>query len=166
MVWNRQKPEEAPPRSEPRYQADPAGPPRHTSPSSGYDGGSQRASIGKSVHIKGNVTAKEDLTIDGTVEGQVTVQNHSLSIGANSRITSTIRAKSVIVGGEVEGDITAADRVEIAATGSMLGDIAAPRVVLADGARFKGSIDMEPANAGRSEPKPEAVSSKGLSKTA
>jgi cytoskeletal protein CcmA (bactofilin family) len=148
MVWNRQNSEETPQRNEPRRQA--------ASPPPAYDGGShQRASIGKSVHIKGSVTANEDLAIEGTVDGKVTVKDHSISIGANSRITSTVRAKSVVVSGEVEGDIKAADRVEIAATGSMLGNIAAPRVVLADGARFKGSIDMEPANAGRSEVRSE-----------
>ncbi len=174
MAWTRQKSEQSPQRA-PRSDAEQTAPPRHPSTPSFHEAVSQqRASIGKSVHIKGDVTAKEDLTIEGTVDGRVIVKNHSLTIGTNSRITNKIQAKSVIVGGEVHGNITAADRVEIAATGSMLGDIAAPRVVLADGARFKGSIDMEPIGAGRVDsqadaataPSGEVPSSSGLTKTA
>jgi len=99
--------------------------------------------IGQSVQIKGELTGNEDLTIEGKVDGKVFLKDHNLTIGGNGRISAEIHAKTVMVIGEVVGNITADDKVEIAATGSMRGDIIAPRVVLADGARFKGSIDME-----------------------
>jgi cytoskeletal protein CcmA (bactofilin family) len=99
--------------------------------------------IGQSVQIKGELTGNEDLTIEGKVEGKVFLKDHNLTIGGNGRIAAEIHAKTVMVIGEVVGNITADDKVEIAATGSMRGDIVAPRVGLADGARFKGSIDMD-----------------------
>ena len=99
--------------------------------------------IGQSIHIKGELTGNEDLTIEGKVEGKVLLKDHNLTIGANGKITAEIQAKTVMVVGEVVGNITADDKVEVAATGSLRGDIVAPRVVLADGAKFKGSIDMD-----------------------
>ena len=99
--------------------------------------------IGQSVEIRGELHGNEDLTIEGKVDGKITLKGHSLTIGANGRIKGEIFAKSVMVIGEVNGNVAADDRIEVAATGSMLGDIRAPRVVLADGARFKGAIDMD-----------------------
>ncbi len=99
--------------------------------------------IGQSIQIKGELSGNEDLTVEGKVEGKIVLKDHNLTIGANGRITAEIQAKTVMVVGEVVGNITADDKVEIAATGSMKGDIVAPRVALADGARFKGSIDMD-----------------------
>ncbi|MBZ5639411.1 MAG: polymer-forming cytoskeletal protein [Acidobacteriia bacterium] len=99
--------------------------------------------IGQSIQIKGELTGNEDLTIEGKVDGKIGLKDHNLTIGANGKITAEIQAKTVMVIGEVVGNITADDKVEVAATGSMRGDIVAPRVVLADGARFKGSIDMD-----------------------
>ena len=99
--------------------------------------------IGQSIEIKGELSGNEDLTIEGKVDGRINLRDHNLTIGANGRIKAEITAKTVHVVGEVVGNIIANDRVEIAETGSMLGDIIAPRVALADGARFKGSIDME-----------------------
>jgi cytoskeletal protein CcmA (bactofilin family) len=99
--------------------------------------------IGQSISIKGELTGNEDLTIEGKVDGKVVLKDHNLTIGANGRITAEIHAKTVLVLGEVVGNVTADDKVEVAATGSMRGDILAPRVVLADGARFKGAIDMD-----------------------
>ncbi len=99
--------------------------------------------IGQSIQIKGELTGNEDLTIEGKVDGKIILKDHNLTIGANGRITAEIHAKTVMVVGEVVGNITADDKVEVAPTGSMKGDIVAPRVVLADGARFKGSIDMD-----------------------
>lgn len=101
------------------------------------------ANIGKSLTIKGELTGSEDLSIDGKVEGKITLNGQHVTIGPNGQVTAEVQAKSVVVGGQMKGNITADDRVEIAATGAMLGDVRAPRVVLADGARFKGSIDMD-----------------------
>jgi cytoskeletal protein CcmA (bactofilin family) len=106
--------------------------------------------IGQSIQIKGELTGNEDLTIEGKVDGKIFLKDHNLTVGSNGKITADVHAKNVTVVGEVVGNITADDKVEIAETGSMKGDVVAPRVVLADGARFKGSIDMET--------KPRAVS--------
>ena len=117
--------------------------------------------IGQSIQIKGELTGNEDLTIEGKVDGKVFLKDHNLTIGANGKIAAEIHAKTVLVIGEVIGNVTADDKVEVAATGSMRGDILAPRVVLADGARFKGSIDMDrkgaPAPAHPTPPKVEPV---------
>jgi cytoskeletal protein CcmA (bactofilin family) len=103
----------------------------------------QLINIGQSIEIRGELTGNEDLTIEGKVDGKIDLKDHNLTIGSNGRIKAEISAKTVVVIGEVVGNINAQDKVEIAATGSMKGDIVAPRVVLADGARFKGSIDMD-----------------------
>ena len=99
--------------------------------------------IGKSVQIKGELTGSEDLTIDGKVEGKIHMKDHNLTVGPNGSINAEIHAKAVVVLGKLVGNIKAGEKVEVAASGSMEGDIVAPRVALADGARFKGSIDME-----------------------
>jgi len=101
------------------------------------------ANIGKSLQIKGELTGNEDLTIEGRVDGKIFLKDHTLTIGPNGRVKADLQAKSVIVSGKLDGNVTADDRVEIKSTGSMTGDVTAPRVVLADGARFKGSVDME-----------------------
>jgi cytoskeletal protein CcmA (bactofilin family) len=99
--------------------------------------------IGQSVQIKGELKGNEDLTIEGMVDGKILVKDHNLTIGANGRITAEVHAKTVVVVGQVMGNITADDKVEIAPSGSVEGDLRAPRVAIADGAQFKGSIDME-----------------------
>jgi cytoskeletal protein CcmA (bactofilin family) len=104
--------------------------------------------IGQSIHIKGELTGNEDLTIEGKVEGKVFLKDHNLTVGANGKLVAEIQAKTVMVLGEITGNITADDKVEVAATGSMRGDIIAPRVVLADGAKFKGAIDMDRKSGG------------------
>ena len=101
------------------------------------------ANIGKSLQIKGELSGGEDLTIDGTVEGKISLSGHRLTIGQSGRVTAEIGAKSILVSGELKGNASAEERVEVAATGTMRGDIRSPRVVLADGARFKGRIDMD-----------------------
>lgn len=101
--------------------------------------------IGSSMRIEGELMGSEDLVIDGVVEGRILISGHELTIGENGKVSAEIHdASAVIVRGQVTGNICADDRVEIGSTGSLLGDIRAPRVVLADGARFKGSIDMQP----------------------
>jgi cytoskeletal protein CcmA (bactofilin family) len=100
--------------------------------------------IGKSVQIKGELTGSEDLTIDGHLEGKIHMKEHHLTVGTNSTISAEIHAKSVTILGKVTGNIVAGEKVEVATSGTMLGDIRSPRVALADGAKFKGSIDMEP----------------------
>ncbi len=99
--------------------------------------------IGKSVVIKGDLTGSEDLTIEGQVEGKIELRQNVLTIGANGKIKASIFAKAVVVLGEVTGDITASERVDIRDAGSVDGDLSAPRIAIADGAHFRGSIDMQ-----------------------
>lgn len=98
--------------------------------------------IGQSIKIKGELTGNEDLTIDGNFEGKIMLKDHHLTIGNNGHITAEIEAKSVQIQGEVIGNVRADDKVEITPSGSVNGDLSAPRVMLADGSSFKGSIDM------------------------
>src|SRR4249919_3784661 len=99
--------------------------------------------IGKSVVIKGELNGSEDLTIEGHVEGTIQLRDHILTIGPNGRIKAQVFAKSVVVLGEVTGNVTASDKVEIRDAGSVDGDIIAPRVAIAEGAHFRGSVDMQ-----------------------
>src|SRR5690349_16142690 len=101
--------------------------------------------IGKSVVIKGELNGSEDLTIEGQVEGKIELRQNVLTIGANARIKAQVFAKSVIILGEVTGNVTATEKVDIRDNGSVDGDIAAPRVAIAEGAHFRGSIDMQRA---------------------
>ena len=99
--------------------------------------------IGKSVIIKGELSGSEDLTIEGQVEGKIELRQNILTIGPNGKIKAQVFAKAIIVQGEVHGNITASERVDIRDNGSVDGDLSAPRVAIADGAHFRGSIDMQ-----------------------
>jgi cytoskeletal protein CcmA (bactofilin family) len=99
--------------------------------------------IGKSVVIKGELNGSEDLTIEGHVEGTIQLRDHVLTIGPNGRIKAQVFAKAVIVLGEVMGNVTASDKVDIRDNGSVDGDIVSPRVAIAEGAHFRGSVDMQ-----------------------
>jgi cytoskeletal protein CcmA (bactofilin family) len=99
--------------------------------------------IGKSVVIKGELNGSEDLTVEGHVEGTIELRENVLIIGPNGNIKAQVIAKSVIVLGTVNGNITAADKVEIRDGGAVDGDIVSPRVVIADGAHFRGRVDMQ-----------------------
>ena len=111
--------------------------------------------IGKSVVIKGELTGSEDLTIEGHVEGKIELRQNVLTIGANARIKAQVFAKSVIILGEVTGNVTASEKVDIRDNGSVDGDIISPRVAIAEGAHFRGSIDMQRTGAKAGEAKSE-----------
>jgi len=99
--------------------------------------------IGKSVIIKGELSGSEDLMIEGQVEGKIELRQNVLTIGPNAKIKAQVFAKSVIIQGEVHGNVTATDKVDIRDAGSVDGDLSAPRVAIAEGAHFRGSIDMQ-----------------------
>jgi cytoskeletal protein CcmA (bactofilin family) len=105
--------------------------------------------VGKSVVFKGDLTSSEDMTIDGRVEGSIEVRDHSLTIGPDADIRASIIARTVTVLGHVTGTITARDMVEIQESGTVDGDIIAPRLAIADGALLRGRVDTE---ARRTEP--------------
>ena len=112
--------------------------------------------IGKSVVIKGELNGSEDLTIEGHVEGTIQLRDHVLTIGPNGKIKAQVFAKAVIVLGEVTGNVTASEKVDIRDNGSVDGDIVSPRVAIAEGAHFRGSVDMQ-RKAGTEKAQPAAA---------
>jgi cytoskeletal protein CcmA (bactofilin family) len=125
--------------------------------------GTEMVNIGKSVVIKGELNGSEDLTIEGQVEGKIELRDHVLTIGPNGRIKAQVFAKAVVVLGKVSGNVSASEKVDIRDSGSVEGDIVAPRVAIADGAYFRGSIDMQRSakadvrSEQKTEQKPEPV---------
>lgn len=103
--------------------------------------------IGASIVIKGNLTSSEDMTIAGRIEGNVAVRDNRLIVAPNARIEGNIVARSVAVHGHVAGNITAGHTAEIGADGSVLGDIAAPRMIVAEGAALHGRVEVTAAPA-------------------
>ena len=100
--------------------------------------------IGSTVVIDGNITSAEDLIIEGKVSGTITATGHEVTVGQAGQLNANISAKIVRIEGKVEGDISGGEKVIISKTGNVLGNIDAPRVTLEDGAKFKGSIEMDP----------------------
>ncbi len=135
----------------------PAAPPRPAEPvRSDSPRGSEVATIGKSVVVKGELSGSEDLIVDGEVEGSITLRGQSLTVGPNGRVRAHIEARNVIVHGRVDGDIHATERVELRKSASLTGDIATARISIEDGAFFKGGIDIQkPEATPRIEAKPQ-----------
>ena len=128
--------------------------------------GRDMVNIGKSVVIKGELNGSEDLTIEGQVEGKIELKDHVLTIGPNGKIKAQVFAKAVIVLGEVNGNVTATEKVDIRDGGSVDGDIISPRVAIAEGAHFRGSVDMQRKGAQAVQQKPQAVQPVQASKDA
>ena len=112
------------------------------------------AHIGKSVVIKGELSGSEDLFVDGEVEGSIELRNQSLTLGPNSKIRATVFAKEVAVHGKVDGNVQGHERVELKKSAVLSGDISTQRIVIEDGAFFKGAIDIR-KESGKSESKRE-----------
>jgi cytoskeletal protein CcmA (bactofilin family) len=112
------------------------------------------ASIGKSIVIKGELSGGEDLTIEGQVEGKIELRDHAVTVGSSGRIKAQIVAKSIIILGQVTGNLTATEKVDIRDSGSVEGDVVAPRVAIADGCHFRGSVDMQRKEAATSTDRP------------
>ena len=145
-MWKRDEAVRAPsgqPAAQPQQPA-PAGPAATPNrPESSHKLERDIVNIGKSVVIKGELNGSEDLTIEGQVEGTIQLRDHILTIGANGKIKAQIFAKAVIVLGSVTGNVTASEKVDIRDNGSVDGDIISPRVAIAEGAHFRGSVDMQ-----------------------
>ena len=100
------------------------------------------AHIGKSVIIKGELSGSEDLFLDGEVEGNIDLHNHNLVIGPNGQVRANVHAKDIVVHGKVDGNLTGVEKVELKKSAVLNGDINTQRIVIEDGAFFKGSIDI------------------------
>ncbi len=104
------------------------------------------AMIGKSIQIKGDISGAENLIIEGTVEGSIDLPQNDLTIGESGQVTADLKAKVIKVDGQVTGDMSGTEKVVVSKSGRVKGNIVAPRVTLEDGAKFKGSIDMDPGD--------------------
>ena len=118
--------------------------------------------VGATVFVKGEIHGNEDLVVEGEVEGHINLKDHNLHLGPKSRVRAEIYAKTITIEGDVRGDVYASERLVIKKTGRLSGNIVAPRLVLEDGSRFKGTIDMdktvEPPKMGAAEHTPSPVS--------
>jgi cytoskeletal protein CcmA (bactofilin family) len=117
-------------------------------PSSGSDRAETIMNLGKSVVIKGELSGSEDLTLSGQMEGSIKLPANTLTIGSDADIKAEISATTVVIIGAVTGNVTAGHKVEIQATGSVVGDIISPKLVIADGGHLHGAVQM-PAGKGR-----------------
>ena len=114
------------------------------------------ATIGKAVKIAGQIHSKEDLFVDGDVEGTVECPDHKLTIGPNGTVHATVKAREVVVLGAIQGNVEASDRLEIRKEAKLIGDIRTARIVIEDGAYFKGSIDIVKPDPAKAAPRPQA----------
>ena len=112
------------------------------------------AHIGKSVVIKGQLSGSEDLYLDGEVEGNISLMEHNLIVGPNGRVRANIIAKDVVIHGKVDGNVQGHERVELKKSAVLSGDISTQRIVIEDGAFFKGAIDIR-KESGKSDSKRE-----------
>ena len=109
----------------------------------------ETAIIGKAVSIKGEVFSNEDLYLDGTLEGKIELPAHKLTVGPHGTVkTAVIKAGAVEIHGTVQGDVNAQDRVEIRKNATLTGNIKTARIVIEDGAYFKGGVDIARADGG------------------
>jgi len=121
------------------------------------EGRSGSAAIGKAVKINGQIHSKEDLFVDGDVEGTLEAPDHRLTIGPNGKVHATIKAREVVALGNIQGNVEAADKIEIRKEARLIGDIRTARIIIEDGAYFKGSIDIVKSEQ-KVSAKPQAVS--------
>jgi cytoskeletal protein CcmA (bactofilin family) len=158
-MWNRRKDEEA---SRPALTQPVAVPvasegvPVSSMPANYERTARSTAMIGENVFITGQIFAKEDLIIDGQIDGTVELLEHKLTIGKNGKVKANIKAREVTVMGAVQGNIDAADKIDLRRDAHLVGDIRAARIAIEDGAMFKGSIDITRVEA-KQAPRPAAA---------
>lgn len=148
-MWNKQK-DESVPRQQPepiRSAPQPAAPPSPAHAPTTMRASANPASIGPSMHIKGEIRLREELLVDGDVEGLLESES-LLTVGPNGKVRANIKAREVVIFGSVRGDVEVAGKIAIREQGSLIGNIKSAGISIDDGAYFKGSIDIL-----RSEPK-------------
>jgi cytoskeletal protein CcmA (bactofilin family) len=143
-----QQPEPAAPPAPPRSTGNPAEPRK------------EGATIGPSISIKGDLTGGEDLIIQGQVEGKIDLKQNNVTVGKSGRIKADIYGRVITIEGEVEGNLYGEEQIFLRQSGSVRGNIVAPRVSLEDGSKFKGSIDMEPKSAEKLRPQSVSADSR------
>ncbi len=116
--------------------------------------------IGAKVKVNGDIISSEDLLVEGEVNGTITLSDNELVVGSAGKVQANVSAKTVRIEGEVRGDIESSERVTICASGDVQGNITSPRVMLEDGGRFKGNIDMGSTKGSAAAAKPAAAAPK------
>ena len=171
-MWSKRKEDELPQRQDrPAPASPPSAPTAETqrreintmsSPTRTFDPEPSRsvgsATLGKNVTVKGQIFAREDLTIDGEVEGTVECHEHRLTIGPNARVQAGLKAREIIIQGSIQGNVDAVDKIDIKKEAKLVGDIKTSRIVIEDGAYFKGSIDISKATAAKPPQTPQTPS--------
>jgi cytoskeletal protein CcmA (bactofilin family) len=120
------------------------------------------ASIGKAVKVVGQIYSKEDLYVDGDLEGTVEALEHKLTIGPNGKVNATVKAREVAVLGTIQGNVEAAEKIEIRKDARLVGDIKTARIIIEDGAYFKGSIDIVKQELAKPAPKPQQAAPQAI----
>lgn len=144
-MWTKQQPQSEP--AAPAQAAKPSVVAFSNPPAPALGGSSPArtsARLGSSLQIKGHITGTEDLQIDGTVDGPISLRGHELTVGPAAQLTSEVHAREVVVYGKVVGNVHARDRVDVKTDGSVIGDISTARISIEDGAHFKGRIEIDP----------------------
>ena len=132
--------------------------PAHASNTDSYRATAGSATIGKSVVIKGQIYSREDLVIDGEVEGSVEAIEHRVVVGPNGKVNAGVKAREIMVQGSIKGDVEAGDKIDIRREAKLVGNIKTQRIVIEDGAYFKGSVDIQradPVKAPAPAPRPQ-----------
>jgi cytoskeletal protein CcmA (bactofilin family) len=104
---------------------------------------SSSARLGAGLHVKGDISGREDLHVDGNIEGMVQLEDCKLTVGASAKLTGDVFAREVVVHGSVKGNLRVRDRIEIKKDGSVVGELTTQRILIEDGASFKGSIEID-----------------------
>ena len=148
-MWKNQSEREAPPAPVKPMPPNPpaAPPPSPIANAPAAPRGDRPTHISKTLYLKGAITGSEDLFVDGKLEGSVELPNNSITVGINGQVQANVTAREVIILGKLNGNVNAADRVEIRAQGALTGDVSAARISIEDGAFFKGGIDIRKAAA-------------------
>lgn len=131
-------------------QSTPSPAPTHASPAPTASSSSKSAVLGATIKVKGDISGEENLLIEGQVEGSVSLASHELTIGKTGKLNANLTAKTIRIDGEVDGDITGKEKVMVTSTSQIKGNIVTPKMTLEEGARFKGTIDIDPAHANSS----------------
>jgi cytoskeletal protein CcmA (bactofilin family) len=150
-MWKKSEPEESHPQPAPAPAAQPAVAPKAAAPVIK----DQHAVIGSTILIKGDLSGEEDLSIEGQLEGKIESRRHSVTVGKKGRIKGDIYARIIIIEGTVEGNLYGEEQLVVRQSGTVRGNIIAPRVALEDGSNFKGSIDMSPKEKSAAAPVPD-----------
>jgi cytoskeletal protein CcmA (bactofilin family) len=117
----------------------------------------QRATLGPSIFVKGDLSGDEDLVIHGRVEGEVSLRKNNVTIGKGGRVKADVHGQTIHVEGQVKGNLYGEQEIVIRASGEVEGNIVSPRVTLENGSKFRGNIDMEPKPAPAKAPEKGAV---------